>query len=215
MGFNCSDKLLRDLEVDNNDAFSDMVETFSRYAYKARLPVVCFYETKKTNPAKAVLPKFVANYASRWTATVVSLLCILPHASDTIYQLVPGDSAKLAWADSEKLPVAHVMLTKYRGKDDENFRAVYKKLQTFAEHAKETLAARDPLGVAGTLKETEWLKPEAEIVRTQTRIHSEALQDRLEESGQWFLDGQIYKDWVRNSPKFLWLHGEGTHQNGG
>jgi hypothetical protein len=70
-GTSC-DKLVKDVDG-KSGVFDEIVEVFSGLVWKAKIPIRCFYETQKTNVARAILPKLIADMVGSRTSLIVSL----------------------------------------------------------------------------------------------------------------------------------------------
>lgn len=76
MGEQSSDQLIKDLEA-KHDFVRQRVQRFAEIAHadSIRLPIRCFYETRKTELLRKLLPRTVAaRLISRHTYKIVSLL---------------------------------------------------------------------------------------------------------------------------------------------
>jgi hypothetical protein len=50
----------------------------------------------------------------------------------------------------------------------------------------------------------DWLNP-----INQADIHAAAFRKHEPGTGEWFLEGEIFRNWKRDAGTSLWLHGDG------
>ncbi|KAI2626756.1 hypothetical protein GGR54DRAFT_629122 [Hypoxylon sp. NC1633] len=125
MGKDASGQLIKDLE--KRHAFvRERVQKFAEIANNdaIRLPISCFYETKKTKIAGKILPTWIAK-GSRGS--------LLVHES----------SACLQGFDRHSLGKTHVMMNKFEGKDCHDFILVKQAIQDMLKEAPSTLKLRE------------------------------------------------------------------------
>ncbi|KAI1382616.1 uncharacterized protein F4822DRAFT_100890 [Hypoxylon trugodes] len=137
MGKEASGQLIKDLE-ERHAFVRERVQKFAEIANDnaIRLPIWCFFETKKTKIAKKILP--------------TRILDTLSHGSI----LVTESSACLHGFHRRGLGKAHVMMNKFEGKDCPDFIQVKEAIQSILEEAPNTLKRR----VKDT-KETHFMVP--------------------------------------------------------
>ncbi|KAI1085098.1 hypothetical protein F5B20DRAFT_589869 [Whalleya microplaca] len=128
MGKQVSDNLYRDLNA-RTYVLQDLVHFFTRCANGGwepwyRIPLFCFYETKATQILKAVL--------GSWAKKIASGKRIL----------VAYENATLDGVENEGLIANHVMMSKFRGRDDTNFQKVVIQLRKLIEDAPNLQAER-------------------------------------------------------------------------
>ncbi|KAI0159859.1 hypothetical protein GGR52DRAFT_582588 [Hypoxylon sp. FL1284] len=126
MGKDASDQLIKDLEA--RHAFvCERVQKFAEIANDnaIRLPIWCFFETKKTKIAKKILPTWISDNWSRGSI------------------LVTQSSACLHGFDRRSLGKAHVMMNKFEGKDCPDFIQVKEAIQFILKEAPNTLKRRE------------------------------------------------------------------------
>ncbi|KAK7991512.1 hypothetical protein PG988_000306 [Apiospora saccharicola] len=127
MGKDASDNLIDDLEKDSYDVyqrlkkFTEIVHTDS-----IKLPVCCFFETKKTDIYRRILPRSIA----RWIGGYKGFI------------LVAEPSACIHGYPGEGLAAKHVTMNKFEGPDDAGFKRVSHKLQGFVSAAPKVLERR-------------------------------------------------------------------------
>ncbi|KAK8092124.1 uncharacterized protein PG998_015137 [Apiospora kogelbergensis] len=127
MGKGASDNLIDDLEKDSYNVyqrlkkFTEIVHTDS-----IKLPVCCFFETKKTDIYRRILPRSIARWIEGYKGFI----------------LVTEPSACIHGYPGEGLAAKHVMMNKFEGPDDAGFKRVSYKLQGFVSEAQKVLQRR-------------------------------------------------------------------------
>ncbi|KAI1086172.1 P-loop containing nucleoside triphosphate hydrolase protein, partial [Rostrohypoxylon terebratum] len=126
MGKDASDQLIKDLEA-RHDFVRERVQKFAEIANDnaIRLPIRCFYETKKTKIAKKILPTWISDRLSRGSI------------------LVTESSACLHGFKRRGLRKTHVMMNKFEGNDCPDFKQVKEAIQFILEEAPNTLKRRE------------------------------------------------------------------------
>ncbi|KAI1085951.1 P-loop containing nucleoside triphosphate hydrolase protein [Rostrohypoxylon terebratum] len=126
MGKDASDQLIKDLEA-RHDFVRERVQKFAEIANSnaIRLPIRCFYETKKTKIAKKILPTWISD---RWSRGSI---------------LVTESSACLHGFECRGLGKTHVMMNKFEGNDCPDFKQVKEAIQFILEEAPNTLKRRE------------------------------------------------------------------------
>ncbi|KAM3077881.1 hypothetical protein ACMFMF_004300 [Clarireedia jacksonii] len=128
MGEQSSDQLVRDLE-EKHDFVRQRVQNFTEIANaeSVRLPVRCFFETKKTELLRKLLTKsLAARLSSRRTYKI----------------LVAESSACLHGFRRQGLHAAHSGMNKFGGPEDPNFKLVGGSIKTLAQEASGVLKHR-------------------------------------------------------------------------
>ncbi|KAK7959731.1 uncharacterized protein PG986_004585, partial [Apiospora aurea] len=125
MGEDASNSLIQDLQQ-NHNRVDERVQKFAEIALSIMLPVRCFFETKKTDIYRKVLPTRLA----RW-----------PRGSKS-FILVAESSACIHGHYRQGLEKKHVMMNKFEGPDDSQFKLVRHQIQQLVSGAKEALRRR-------------------------------------------------------------------------
>ncbi|KAK8070308.1 hypothetical protein PG994_006924 [Apiospora phragmitis] len=125
MGEDASDNLIQDLQRHHNQ-FIERVQRFAEIALSIMLPVRCFFETKKTDIYRRILPPSLAR---------------LRRGSKGLI-LVAQSSACIHGHYRQGLEKQHVMMNKFEGPDDSQFKLVRYQIQQLASGAKEALRCR-------------------------------------------------------------------------
>lgn len=78
-GYAATDRLVKDLDL-RNGILEDLIVTFTDLLHDppTRIPIRCFYETKPSNIARAILPKGLANGLGNVFNKTVSYVVRLP-----------------------------------------------------------------------------------------------------------------------------------------
>ncbi|KAI1459682.1 hypothetical protein F4805DRAFT_50008 [Annulohypoxylon moriforme] len=126
MGKDASRQLINDLE-ERHAFVRERVQRFAEVAYanSIRLPISCFFETRKTRLVKKVLPGTISKMLSRGRI------------------LVTESSACLHGSDRQSLSREHVMMNKFAGPDCRDFKLVKGAIQSILKKAPETLKYRE------------------------------------------------------------------------
>ncbi|KAI1506280.1 hypothetical protein F5X99DRAFT_129304 [Biscogniauxia marginata] len=125
MGKEASGQLIKDLK-ERHAFVRERVQRFAEIANanSIRLPLCCFFETRKTKIAKKVLPAWISEISPRGRI------------------LVTESSACLHGFNRRSLGKTHVMMNKFEGKDCPDFIQVKEAIQHFLDEAPKTLKHR-------------------------------------------------------------------------
>ncbi|KAK6859032.1 hypothetical protein PG995_004885 [Apiospora arundinis] len=125
MGEDASDNLIQDLQQKHNHVIQ-RVQKFAEIALSIMLPIRCFFETEKTDIYRKILP----NNITRWTKGYKSFI------------LVAKSSACIQGHYRQCLQRKHLMMNKFEGPDDSQFKLVRHQIQELVSGAKEALRRR-------------------------------------------------------------------------
>ncbi|PQE15930.1 Tetratricopeptide-like helical domain protein [Rutstroemia sp. NJR-2017a BVV2] len=141
MGEQSSDQLVRDLKEKHNFV-RHRVQKFAEIAHadSVRLPVRCFYETKKTKLLRKLLSRNFAAKLSSSSTNKISFGVII--ASVDRKQLVTESSACLHGFPRQGLDAAHSEMNKFGGPEDLNFKLVGGSIKNLVQNASGVLKHR-------------------------------------------------------------------------
>ncbi|KAK8079336.1 hypothetical protein PG994_003143 [Apiospora phragmitis] len=127
MGEDACDNLIDDLEKNSYYVYQRL-KKFAEivHADSVKLPVCCFFETKKTEIYRRILPRNLA----------------FPIGGCEGFILVAEPSACIHGYPGEGLAAKHVTMNKFEGPDDAGFKRVSYKLQGFVSGAQKVLERR-------------------------------------------------------------------------
>ncbi|KAK4653773.1 hypothetical protein QC762_0087050 [Podospora pseudocomata] len=135
MGKQASDQLIKDLEQ-KHDFVRQRVQKFAEIANAeaVRLPLNCFFETRKTKILKRILP---SEWANRLSIGITRKI------------LVTESSACLHGFPRRGLDATHSGMNKFKGPECPNFKLVKDAVQQFAGNASDVLKRRENSTVKG------------------------------------------------------------------
>ncbi|KAK8863181.1 NACHT-domain-containing protein [Apiospora arundinis] len=125
MGEDASDNLIQALQRHHNQVI-ELVQRFAEIALSIMLPVRCFFETKKTDIYRRILPPRLARL----------------RRGSKGFILVAQSSACIHGHYRQGLEKQHVMMNKFEGPDDSQFKLVRYQIQQLTSGAKEALRCR-------------------------------------------------------------------------
>ncbi|KAK4680131.1 hypothetical protein QC764_0041900 [Podospora pseudoanserina] len=131
MGEQASDQLIQDLEQ-KHDFVRQRIQKFTEIANAeaVRLPLYCFFEMKKTEMLRGILPE---SWAKKLTEGVMKKI------------LVTESSACLHGFHRQGLDATHSGMNKFEGPECPNFKLVKHAIKQFAENAPAVLTRRKNL----------------------------------------------------------------------
>lgn len=139
-----SDTLVRDLDA-KTGVLEHLVRIFAENANASwlRLPVHCFYETRKTEILRSLVSRDIASFFSTpFTKMLVSDGFCKYRGFDLLEKLVDQESACIQGFDRTGLNASHALMNKFRGPKDPNFKLVASCLRNLVDKASGVLNDR-------------------------------------------------------------------------
>lgn len=144
LGNSPSQTLLQDLDG-HNKVLRDTSEQFLKMI--THLPMqtmtMCFWESKKSQLAKAILPTWMSRYSTN-TEMIVRGSNYPPNIANRSWWCTARRRrlCVLFGRPKQQLDASHVMMNKFLGPEDENFKLVSGSIQRMVEEAKRITVAQ-------------------------------------------------------------------------